>query len=280
MSRTRALLATLLTLALVLAGALASPPVMAAEGPHITVSPSTDLDPEAAHTLTVSGTGFVGDGAVNGVYVLFGTQSVWSGGGPLVASGWIAQAWVQSAQITDGSFTTTLTVPEGSLESGVAYHVATSAAHALSATNRTMDTFASVTVAAPAPEPDPEPDPDPEPVATVETSVVSVDAADGATVSITGSGLGEVTGAYAAIIERGRESQVTSSGGHVAFGYWMTPGAIVDGAFTKTLVAPTAGLDASKQYEVIVWQGHTLPTAETIYARADIPFTTADWNTL
>jgi len=279
-SRTRALLATLLTFALVLAGALASPPAMAAEGPQITVSPSTDLDPEAAHTLTVSGTGFVGDGAVNGLYVLFGAESVWSGGGPLVASGWIAQAWVQSAQITDGSFTTTLTVPAGSLEAGVAYHVATSAAHALSATNRTMDTFASVTVAAPAPEPDPEPDPDPDPVATVETSVVSVDAEDGATVSITGSGLGEVTGAYAAIIEKGRESQVTSSGGYVAFGYWMTPGAIVDGAFTKTLVAPTAGLDASKQYEVIVWQGHTLPTAETIYARADIPFTTADWNTL
>ena len=83
-SRTRALLATLLTFA------------MAAEGPQITVSPSTDLDPEAAHTLTVSGTGFVGDGAVNGLYVLFGAESVWSGGGPLVASGWIAQAWVQS----------------------------------------------------------------------------------------------------------------------------------------------------------------------------------------
>lgn len=294
LSHARVLLATLLTVALVIAGALAAPPVLAAEGPHIVVSPATDLDPDVAHELTVSGTGFVGDGAASSVYVLFGAESVWSGGGPLVASGWIAQAWVPASSITDGSFSTTLSVPAGSLESGGAYHVATSAAHALSVTNRTMDAFAPVTVATPAPEPaetaSPEPSqtasPEPtettapEPGPAIDTSVVSVDAENGATVSITGSGFGEVTGAYAALIEKGTESQVSAGGGYVVFGFWMTPGAIVGGAFEKTLVAPTAGLDASKSYEVIVWKGHTMPTAETIYARADIAFSDADWNTL
>jgi hypothetical protein len=451
--RIRAALAALIALALVLAGAVTASPAVADSGPHISVSPSTDLDPEAAHTLTVTGTGFVGDGAAHGVYVLFGATSVWSGGGPLAGSGWIVQTWVEPSAITDGAFTTTLSVPAGSLATGVAYHVATSAAHALSATNRTMDTFAAVTVAEPAPEstetPSPEPtetagpeptetatpDPtesaSPEPTETasatpvpavtvsktaelnpegdtivvrgsgfvpsppatsgirqplsgvftgayivvgafpdqwrpsagassaariqtvaarwgvhadsvaaiggpargaaviaedgtfevtldvsenedfegnwgvytyagggavyapfetftpisfehpaIETSVVSADAEDGAAVAVVGSGFGDVTGAYAAIIEKGTESEVNAGGGYVAFGYWMTPGAIVDGAFEKTIVAPTAKLDATTQYEVIVWQGHTMPTAETIYARADIAFTNAHWNTL
>lgn len=124
--------------------------------PSVTVSPTADLDPSVENVLTISGTGFTGDGAANGVYVLFGETSVWSGEGPLVASGWIDLGWVPAAQLTEGAFTTTLTIPADSLDPDVEYHVATSAAHALSITNRTLDTFTPVTVAQGSGEPEPD----------------------------------------------------------------------------------------------------------------------------
>ncbi len=177
----------------------------------------------------------------------------------------IRAQWVDLAD--DGSFTAELTVTEPpALVTDGHYGVFTYAAGGV--INAAQELENPITIAAP------------EPVPAIETSVVSVDAEDGATVSIIGSGFGDVTGAYAAIIEKGTEAQVTGEGGYVEFGFWMTPGAIVDGAFEKTIVAPTAKLDATTQYEVIVWQGHTMPTAETIYARADIAFTDADWGIL
>ena len=118
-------------------------------GPTLTVAPDADLDPAVENILTVSGEGYEGAGAVNGVYVLFGETAVWSGETPLPSDGWITQGWVMPAQIVDGAFTTTVTVPAGSLETGVDYQVATSAAHGLSQTDRSMDAFAAVTVAEP-----------------------------------------------------------------------------------------------------------------------------------
>lgn len=115
--------------------------------PRITVTPSADLDPSTEHTLTVSGSGYLGDSAINGVYVLLGRQDVWSGGGALPSEGWVQTAWVPARSISGGSFTTSLTVPAGSLDTTKRYHVATSAAHALSITDRSLDAFAEVTVA-------------------------------------------------------------------------------------------------------------------------------------
>lgn len=114
--------------------------------PVVTVSPSAPVDPAVENTFTVSGTGFVGAGAANGAYVLLGDASIWDGSGPLVASGWLAQGWVMPQQVRDGAFTTTLTVPAGTLDPATEYVVATSAAHALSATDRSLDTFTPVAV--------------------------------------------------------------------------------------------------------------------------------------
>ncbi len=116
--------------------------------PTLTVTPNANLDPSVENVLTVNGSGYIGDGAVNGAYVLFGEKSVWDGSGPLVSAGWITQGWVPASQIVDGAFTTTVTIPAGTLSSEGEYNVATSAAHALSITNRTLDAFAPVTVAA------------------------------------------------------------------------------------------------------------------------------------
>ncbi|MGW6266623.1 HtaA domain-containing protein [Cellulosimicrobium funkei] len=122
--------------------------------PAVTVSPSAPVDPAVENTFTIQGTGFVGAGAANGAYVLLGDASIWDGSGPLVASGWLAQGWVMPQQVRDGAFTTTLTVPAGKLDPAKQYVVATSAAHGLSATDRSLDTFTPVAVqGGTAPEP-------------------------------------------------------------------------------------------------------------------------------
>ncbi|MFF2832021.1 HtaA domain-containing protein [Cellulosimicrobium cellulans] len=120
--------------------------------PKVTVSPSTPVDPAVENTFTVSGTGFVGDGARFGAYVVVGEKSIWDGSGPLVATGWLQLGWVMPQQVVDGAFTTTLTVPAGSFDPSKEYVVATSAAHGLSATDRSLDTFTPVAVRQPAPE--------------------------------------------------------------------------------------------------------------------------------
>lgn len=122
--------------------------------PAVTVSPSMPVDPAVENMFTIQGTGFVGAGAANGAYVLLGDASIWDGSGPLVASGWLAQGWVMPQQVRDGAFTTTLTVPAGKLDPAKQYVVATSAAHGLSVTDRSLDTFTPVAVqGSTAPEP-------------------------------------------------------------------------------------------------------------------------------
>ncbi|MDQ1205395.1 HtaA domain-containing protein [Microbacterium sp. SORGH_AS_0862] len=115
--------------------------------PKVTVTPNENLDPAVENVLTVSGTGFRGASAVNGAYVLFGETAVWQGEGPPPSAGWITQAWVMPGQIVDGAFSLQVTVPAGTLDGSKSYNVATSAAHMLSVTDRSLDTFTPVSVA-------------------------------------------------------------------------------------------------------------------------------------
>ena len=118
----------------------------AVAAPAVTVTPAENVDTTVANSFTVSGTNFVGDGAANGVYVLLGPASTWSGGTALPGAGWVAQIHVPAASFVDGAFTGTLNVPAGTLDPAVSYVVATSAAHWLSATNRTLDTITPITL--------------------------------------------------------------------------------------------------------------------------------------
>lgn len=124
-------------------------PEVPAGKPAVIVTPTRALDPSVDNDITVSGTGFTGAGAANGTYVLFGEASTWSGGSALPTDGWLVQAWVPT--IVDGKFTTTLTIPADTLDPAKSYQVATSAAHGLSVTDRSLDTFTTVTVAKPDP---------------------------------------------------------------------------------------------------------------------------------
>jgi hypothetical protein len=174
----------------------------------------------------------------------------------------IRSQWAPIAQ--DGSFRTTVTVTESTTPpAGGRYGVYTYAAGGV--TNAAQELTVPVTLTPPP---------------SIDVSVPTVSRTDGASIRVVGQDFADITGAYAAVIEKGTESSVTASGGFVAFGYWMTPGAITGGAFDKSLVAATDKLDRTKQYEVIVWRGHSNPTAETIYARADVPISASQWDIL
>jgi hypothetical protein len=112
---------------------------------------------------------------------------------------------------------------------------------------------------------------------SVSTSVKSATAADGLTVTASGSRLGDVTGAYAALIEAGTEAEVTAGGGFLAM-QWVQK--ITAGAFSLDLTAKAAELDPAKTYEVIVWRQHSVPSAATIFARSTVAISPEQWKAL
>ncbi|KQR39593.1 HtaA domain-containing protein [Microbacterium sp. Leaf159] len=117
----------------------------------------------------------------------------------------------------------------------------------------------------------------PAPAASVSTSVKTATAADGLTLATTGANLGDIAGAYVALIEKGTEADVTAGGGFLAMQYVR---GITGGAFSVDLNSSADTLDRTKTYEVIVWQQHTLPNDSTIYARSTVAITEAQWDAL
>ncbi len=111
----------------------------------LSVSPST-VNPTVSNSLTVSGRGYTGAGAANGVYVVVGSSSTWQPGSVPGSSGWIVSAWVPAPALSGGAFTTTLTIPANAMSLGGDYGVGTFAAHGLSVTNRTLDAWAPLTL--------------------------------------------------------------------------------------------------------------------------------------
>ncbi|GAA1474297.1 fibronectin type III domain-containing protein [Corynebacterium felinum] len=97
--------------------------------------------------ISVTGSGYVGDGAANGTYVFVYDTSTWKPGTLLnTTTKLAAQVHVNSARIRDGRFSTALSIPAGALEKGKKYAIGTSAAHALSQTDRTLDFSLPLTV--------------------------------------------------------------------------------------------------------------------------------------
>ncbi|MFF2372478.1 HtaA domain-containing protein [Agromyces sp. NPDC058110] len=234
--------------------------------PKLTVTPSTNVDSTVSNTFTVSGTGYVGAGAANGAYVLIGEEGVWNGSGPLPSAGWLVQGWVMPQRIADGSFTTTLTVPAGKFDPAKRYVVASSAAHGLSVTDRTLDAFASITVAPLAPVIEPE-------LAVTPSTNVDSTVSNTFTVSGTGYvGAGAANGAYVLIGDAGvwNGSGPLPSAGWLVQG-WVMPQQITDGKFTTTLTVPAGKFDPAKGYVAASSAAHGLSvTDRTLDAFASI----------
>lgn len=269
-------------------------PIMFAEPapvPSLAVSKTTGLDPEG-DTITITGTDYSTAGRA-----IYG-PSAGQPAGVYAQIGWLKETWRPSAGAVSGDrsnaysvwaqgvqtqapylkwtdngdgtadFTWTVDVDEATLEAkrlaGATLAVFTvGAGGVVQAVNELAVpiTFAD----------------DPAPVPAVDVTVTDALATAGATIEVAAAHLGDVTGAYAALIEKGTESAVTAGAGFVAVQY-VRP--ITDGSFTVDLVAPAAKLDRTKEYEVLVWRQHSNPTADTIYARAGVPFTADHWKSL
>ncbi len=249
-------------------------PTQPAAKPRVTVTPSSDLDPSVENTVTVSGTGFTGAGAANGVYLALGEASNWTSGA-FPADGWISLGWVMPGQLKNGAFTTTLTVPAGALRPGTSYIVGTSAAHGLSVTDRSLDTRTAVSVkSGSTPEPTPTPTtPTPTPTPTTPTDGPHVTLSPSAeldpavenviTVSGTGfTGAGAANGVYLGL----GEASNWTSGAFPADGWlalaWVMPGQVKNGAFTTTLTVPAGALQSGKSYIVGTSAAHGLSVTD------------------
>ncbi len=253
----------------------------------------TDLDPKATNTVTVKGSGFVPNapatsgtrpplaGKFTGAYVAFGSYaSVWqpSTGAAAATRSGVETKWALLAADmatvggaaagaievkADGTFETTLTLtPDESKQIaggswGIVTYPGGGAKYAPFETF-TPVTFKDASVAK----------------VSASTSVVT----EGLKVDVAATGLpGKI---YAALIERGTAADLDMSKPD-SYAAFATPfPTVTDGNATFSLTAPMSKLDRKKQYEVLVWKIHSMPTTENVYGLANVTVTEAQWNGL
>lgn len=121
----------------------------------------------------------------------------------------------------------------------------------------------------------------PAPNVSTSHSVKSASAEDGLTVNVTGEGYDNLpetstgkpaSGAYAAIVDRELASEDVTTDNTTAAQYVMPP-QIKDGKIDVDVTAETADLDESKDYDVLTWVAHGLPTGDAELYRAPIELT-------
>lgn len=117
----------------------------AAAQPRLTVD-NNKVDSTKDAVVKVSGSGYVGDGAAQGVYVVVYDTSTWKPGQKPTARNAVAE-WVRSQAIVDGRFTVDLRIPAGILDPKKKWAIGTFAAHALSQTDRSLDSSLPLEVA-------------------------------------------------------------------------------------------------------------------------------------
>lgn len=258
------------------------------------ITPAAGARLHAGDKIVVKGTGYdptanVGGRGVpipsdlpQGTYVVFGNfAATWqpSQGAPSSARSVGAQAWALAdgvlAQVpaqyqgairaqrvdisADGSFQVTLTLKDTAGTPGT-YGVYTYAAGGVVNAAQERSIALDYRIAP-----------------TLTTTVTAATAEDGLTVAAAATKLGTISGAYAALIEKGTEADVTAGGGFLAMQYVR---GITGGGFRVDLKTAAKDLDRSKAYEVIVWQQHTMPNADTIHARGAVTITDAQWRAL
>ena len=106
---------------------------------------------------------------------------------------------------------------------------------------------------------------------------VSAASEAGLTVTTQLANIESKTGAYVAVIEAGTASELSQTNMGLAMEY-VRPTSFTVGAATSTVEVPAAKLDRSKQYEVVAWTAHTLPSADTIYAVSALTVSAANWD--
>ncbi|WP_152347320.1 LPXTG cell wall anchor domain-containing protein [Brevibacterium sp. CFH 10365] len=128
----------------------------------------------------------------------------------------------------------------------------------------------------------------PAPDVSTSHSVKSASAEEGLTVNVTGDGYDNLpdastgkpsAGAYAAIVDRDLASKDVTAGNTTAVQYVMPP-QIKDGKIDVDVTAKTADLDESKDYDVLTWVAHGLPTGDAELYREPLDLTDEQQNAL
>ena len=230
--------------------------------PQLAVTPSTGLS--NGDTVTVRGTGY---NPAQAIYVTTCTDR------PLaeVDFGFINDGCTDGAQLVwehgkgrgvefsaDGSFE--LTMPLAQREGSTALY--TIANHTAMG-DRSQDAKAELGFAAAGPS-------GTATVAAADETGLTVDAAladlDPASLP---------NGVYVGLVERGGADSATMDS--IVGAQWVRT-IPADGAVTQRITAAAAELDRAKQYGVLVWRGHTNPSAETNVLVLPLEVTDAQWN--
>lgn len=107
---------------------------------------TTTVNAATGGDITVRGAGFVGEGASQGVYVAVYKKSQWNVGKSAPVGRPVAAEWVQMRELNNGSFVKRINIPANALDPNEQYVIGTLAAHALSQTNRELDTAQDLVV--------------------------------------------------------------------------------------------------------------------------------------
>ncbi|MDK4328346.1 fibronectin type III domain-containing protein [Corynebacterium pseudodiphtheriticum] len=113
--------------------------------PTLDVS-TTTVNAATGGDITVRGAGFVGEGASQGVYVAVYKKSQWNVGKSAPVGRPVAAEWVRMNELNNGSFIKRINIPANALDPNEQYVIGTLAAHALSQTNRELDTAQDLVV--------------------------------------------------------------------------------------------------------------------------------------
>ncbi|WP_420881348.1 hypothetical protein [Rhodococcus sp. (in: high G+C Gram-positive bacteria)] len=192
--------------------------------PQVTASKTTDIA-AAGEDITISGTGFDGAAARNGLYVGVIQDNEWSF---TDADAWGAQTFVVPTSIVGGAWSTTLNIKaiQGGADCAAnACSIYTVMAHG--STDRSQDTKTPITFAAPIVEPEPA---NPQVTASKTSSIVF----EGDEITVTGTGFdGATDGVYVGIMQDAIYTHTSAKGWNATA--WVRGNEITNGAFTKTI---------------------------------------------
>ena len=138
-------------------------PAQPVADPKLSIDKS-ELDPTQDSAVTVSGSGYVGAAAQNGVYVAVVEAEKWQEGNTPDTHSVAAMTRIAAEDVHDGQFRATLNIAAGALDASKKYLIVSFASPELNKSDRSLDTTAEITLKVPeSPKPSPTPEPSPTP---------------------------------------------------------------------------------------------------------------------
>ena len=137
-------------------------PAQPVADPKLSIDKS-ELDPTQDNAVTISGSGYVGAAAQNGVYVAVVEAEKWQEGNTPDTHSVAAMTRIAAEDVHDGQFRATLNIAAGTLDASKKYLIVSFASPELNKSDRTTAEMTLKVPESPKPSPTPEPSPTPTP---------------------------------------------------------------------------------------------------------------------